>query len=83
MSLGRLAWHLASIPAIAVRLVGEGKFDLKNGGPQPMPENPEFVETFRRNLSAIQTMLARMDDDALKALQLVVEPTPDPARDVL
>ena len=30
--------------------MAEGKFDIKNGGPQPMPENPEFVETFRRNL---------------------------------
>ncbi len=67
MSLGRLAWHLVSIPSIAVRLLAEGELDLKNGGPQPMPENPEFVETFRRNLSAIQTALATMDDDALKS----------------
>jgi len=67
LTLGRLAWHLVSIPSIAVRLMAEGKFDLKNGGPPPMPENPEFVETFRRNLSAIQTTLSAMDDDALKA----------------
>jgi len=67
MPLGRLAWHVVSIPSLAVKLVADGKFDLKNGGPQPMPENPEFVETFRRNLSAIQSLLAGMDDDALKA----------------
>ena len=67
MPLGRLAWHVVSIPSLAVKLVTEGKFDLRNGGPQPMPENPEFVETFRRNLSAIQSLLAGMDDDALKA----------------
>jgi uncharacterized damage-inducible protein DinB len=67
LTLGRLAWHIVSIPLIAVRLMSEGKFDIKNGGPQPMPENPEFVETFRRNLSAIQSTLSTMDDEALKA----------------
>jgi uncharacterized damage-inducible protein DinB len=67
LTLGRLAWHLVSIPSIAVRLMSEGKFDIKNGGPQPMPPSPEFVETFRRNLSAIQSTLGAMDDDALKA----------------
>src|SRR3954464_15326445 len=67
LTLGRLAWHLVSIPSIAVRLMSAGKFDIKNGGPQPMPENPEFVETFRRNLAAIQSTIASMDDDALKA----------------
>jgi uncharacterized damage-inducible protein DinB len=67
LTLGRLAWHLVSIPALAVKLVGDGKFDLRNGGPPPMPENPEFVETFKRNLSAIQSTLSGMDDDALKA----------------
>jgi len=66
MPLGRLAWHVVSIPSLAVKLVSEGKFDLRNGGPQPMPENPEFVQTFRRNLSAIQSLLAGMDDAALK-----------------
>jgi hypothetical protein len=48
LTLGRLAWHLVSIPSIAVRLVGEGKFDITN-------------------LLAIQSTLAGMDDDALKA----------------
>jgi len=67
LTLGRLAWHLVSIPAIAVRLMSEGNFDLKNGGPPAMPENPEFVQTFRQNLSAIQSTLSAMDDDALKA----------------
>src|SRR5258706_10645343 len=66
LTLGRLAWHLVSIPSIAVRLMADGKFDIKNGGPQPMPENPEFVETFRRNLSAIQSTLAGMEGDGLK-----------------
>jgi uncharacterized damage-inducible protein DinB len=32
-----------------------------------MPENPEFVETFRNNVKAIHQLLAGMDDVALKA----------------
>ena len=67
MSLGRLAWHLVAIPSIAVRLITEGRFDIANAGPPPMPENPEFVETFRRNLEAVSATIAAMDDDALKA----------------
>jgi len=67
MPLGRLAWHLVAIPSIAVRLIADGRFDVANGGPPLMPENPEFVETFRRNLGAVSSTIAAMDDDALKA----------------
>ena len=66
MSLGRLAWHVVAIPSIAVRLITSGRFDIANAGPPQMPENPEFVETFRANLKAIQQTLAGMDDVALK-----------------
>ena len=67
MPLGRLAWHLVSIPSIAVRLISAGRFDIANAGPPQMPENPEFVDTFRRNLEAVSTTIAAMDDEALKA----------------
>jgi uncharacterized damage-inducible protein DinB len=71
MSLGRLAWHLVAIPSIAVRLITGGRFDIANAGPPQMPENPEFVETFRRNLGAVSATIAAMDDDALKAPFLI------------
>ena len=32
-----------------------------------MPENPDFVNTFQRNLDAAKSFLAAMDDDALRA----------------
>jgi uncharacterized damage-inducible protein DinB len=67
MPLGRLAWHLVSIPSIAVRLIHAGKFDITNAGPAQMPENPEFVDTFRRNLEAVTATIAAMDDEALKS----------------
>ena len=71
LTLGRLAWHIVAIPSLAVRLISEGRFDIANGGPPPMPENPEFVETFRRNLQAIRETLSTMDDAALRATFVV------------
>lgn len=67
MSLGRLAWHVVSIPAIALRVLDASNFEVGNAGPAQMPENPEFVETFRRNLEAAMAMVGAMDDGALKA----------------
>jgi uncharacterized damage-inducible protein DinB len=67
MTLGRLAWHLVVIPELAVRLITDGRFDIANAGPPQMPENPEFVDTFRRNLDAVSATIKAMDDDALKA----------------
>jgi uncharacterized damage-inducible protein DinB len=67
MTLGRLAWHLVVMPSIGVRLITEGRFDIANAGPPQMPENPEFVDTFRRNLDAVSATIRAMDDDALKA----------------
>jgi len=67
MTLGRLAWHLVVMPSIGVRLITEGRFDIANAGPPQMPENPEFVDTFRRNLDVVSAMIKAMDDDALKA----------------
>jgi uncharacterized damage-inducible protein DinB len=66
LTLGRLAWHVVAIPSLAVGLINAGRFEIANAGPPPMPENPEFVETFRGNLKAIQGTLAGMDDAALK-----------------
>lgn len=66
LTLGRLAWHVVAIPALAVGLINAGRFDITNAGPPPMPVNPEFVETFRGNLKAIRAKLAEMDDVALK-----------------
>lgn len=67
MTLGRLAWHLASIPGIAVGMMKAGAFDVENATPPQMPETPDFVATLRRNLEEIGSSIAAMDDDALKA----------------
>lgn len=67
MTLGRLAWHVASIPAIGMRVLNAATFEVGNAGPPAMPENPDFVNTFQRNLDSAKTFLATMDDDALRA----------------
>lgn len=67
LTLGRLAWHLVVMPSLAVGLINEGRFDIANAGPPEMPENPEFINTFRRNLDAVSALIGSMDDDALKA----------------
>jgi len=44
---------------------------LANGGPPPLPDHPEFVETFKGNLKAIRETLSTMDDAALRAPMVI------------
>src|ERR1051325_7020586 len=53
MTHGRLAWHLARIPARAVKMIEAGQFELTNARPDPPPDNvDELVSEFKRNLEA-------------------------------
>ena len=67
MSLGRLAWHVTSIPDIALRVMAASNFEVSNAGPAQMPENPDFVSSFRKNQENAMAMIASMDDATLKA----------------
>ncbi|MEA2237294.1 MAG: hypothetical protein QOC81_2018 [Thermoanaerobaculia bacterium] len=67
MSLGRLAWHVTSIPAIALRVLAASNFEIGNAGPAQMPENPDFVNSFRKNQENAMAMIASMDDETLKS----------------
>jgi uncharacterized damage-inducible protein DinB len=67
MTLGRLAWHLASIPAIATRVLSAATFEVGSARPPAVPESPDFVTTFRGNLEAATAFIAAMDDDALRS----------------
>lgn len=67
MTLGRLAWHIVSIPAIGMRVLNAATFAVGSASPPPMPENPDFVNAFQRNLDATKAFIAAMDDDALRA----------------
>jgi uncharacterized damage-inducible protein DinB len=69
MTLGRLAWHVASIPSIAVRVLNAGAFDL--GGarpPQPtLDENTDFVAELQRNVTSAVEVLRNFSDDDMRA----------------
>jgi uncharacterized damage-inducible protein DinB len=67
MTLGRLAWHLARIPARSVKFIAEGQFDLTNARPDPPPDNVEdIVAEYKRNLDAAKAAVGAMDDAAMQ-----------------
>ena len=67
MTLGRLAWHLARIPARAVKLIEAGQFDLTNARPDPPPDTvDELVSEFKRNLEAAKAAVGSLDDEAMQ-----------------
>jgi len=67
MTLGRLAWHLASIPANALRLVNAGRFDVADARPPQANDTSAFVEAYQQNLAGVRAAIAAMDDEALRA----------------
>jgi Uncharacterized protein conserved in bacteria len=67
MTLGRLAWHIVSIPSIGMRVIRAATFEVSNAGPPLMPESPDFVNAFRSNLDTAKATISAMDDEALKA----------------
>jgi uncharacterized damage-inducible protein DinB len=67
MSLGRLAWHIASIPSRALMMLREGEFDLSNAGPSAPPDSTAAImDGFERHLAEIREYLGSIDDAALK-----------------
>jgi uncharacterized damage-inducible protein DinB len=64
--LGRLAWHVASLPKNVANMVRAGVFDVANARPPHVPENPgEIVEEFKRNHAATREYLATLSDEFL------------------
>ena len=69
MTLGRLAWHVASLPKNIEGWLRAGEFDLASRRPGQMPEKvAEIVETFRTNVQNIRTYLESLDETALKEI---------------
>lgn len=67
MTLGRLAWHLATIPLIAHKWLQAGTVERGSFRPPEPPQNAsEMAEAFRRNLDALREYLATLDDATLK-----------------
>ncbi|HJQ38008.1 MAG TPA: DinB family protein [Thermoanaerobaculia bacterium] len=68
MTIGRLAWHVANIPARVQQMLRAGDFDVAAAGPPPMPSDAsEFPATLQRNMDELREYLRTLDDEALKA----------------
>ncbi len=67
MSLGQLAWHIASIPKTVLRLLEAGEFDLQNARPAGSPPpDADPVAEYKRNLDDIKARINAFDDAAIK-----------------
>ena len=65
--LGRLAWHIASIPKHAANLVRVGTFDVTTAKPAPRPDTiAEILETFHRNQAEAREFLTTLSDETLQ-----------------
>lgn len=67
MSLGQLAWHIASIPKLIVRMLDAGEFDLGGARPASAPEGAaDIVGEFKRNMEDIRARVKAFDDDTIR-----------------
>jgi len=68
MTLGRLAWHIAGIPARVAHFLRSGTFDLSQAGPPPAKEGTpvDVIAEFRRNVDELKQLIGAMDDEAMK-----------------
>jgi uncharacterized damage-inducible protein DinB len=66
MSLGQLAWHIASLPKMAIGGLRTGERDIANARPDPQPDNPgDIASAFRQNVSDLKTALSGIEDATL------------------
>jgi uncharacterized damage-inducible protein DinB len=65
MTLGALAWHLATIPSRVKEFLAAGTFDLSSARPTAASDN--FLEEFDRNVAAVREAIGALDDAAIRA----------------
>jgi len=67
MSIGELAFHIASIPSRAAAMLRAGDFDLTKARPNVTVQNDASpVEVYRRNLDELRAVVDALDDEAIK-----------------
>jgi len=64
MTIGELAWHIANMPAMAVKGLQEGKREVSGARPSPR-EGEDFAGTFRRNVENLKATLGSTADEVL------------------
>ena len=67
MTLGRLASHIAAVPARVLLWLRAGEFDLAQAGPGAgLDQTAAIVAEFEKNMQEIREYLVSIDDSALK-----------------
>lgn len=64
MSLGKLASHIATLPAGCKRMLESGVFDVAGARP-PAPAGVPAADVYRQTIGELQAYLATLDDAAL------------------
>src|SRR6185295_3207487 len=66
MSVGKLAWHIASLPKNAILGLTIGERDIATAKPEPQPDNPgDIAAAFRKNVADLKDVLSKFDDATL------------------
>jgi uncharacterized damage-inducible protein DinB len=65
-SLGKLAWHIASLPKAVQNMLRAGTFEPGQARPAPIPETvTQIVEEFQRNQADTRAYLVELTDEFL------------------
>ena len=56
MSIGKLAWHIATVPARVKQMLEAGVFDVATAGPASAKPG-SFVDTFKENMATVRAFL--------------------------
>lgn len=66
MSLGQLAWHIATLPDMAIGMLKIGFRDVSQARPPAAPEKAQdLVDEFKKNVAALKDVLKQTSDDVL------------------
>jgi uncharacterized damage-inducible protein DinB len=68
MSLGQLAWHIATVPGVLARLVQQESFDVTQGNFVPsQPKNlDEILSAYQQSIRDAEQGLQQMTDEQLR-----------------
>ena len=65
-TLGELAWHIANMPAAAVRMLREGRVEVGSARPPALPAGEtDFAGVYQRNVETLRNALAETSDATL------------------
>ncbi len=64
MSLGKLAWHIATIPQRVEQMLRAGVFDVTTA--RPPDAQSDYIEAYHANLASVRAYNETLSDETLK-----------------